>query len=61
MPKRYMTDDNGGVRLTSHCAGIEEIECQIDQMQRDLEELRRKARAKFAAFSKMKPKPFGPN
>jgi hypothetical protein len=51
VPKQHSTGSNGAVHLTPHCAGLGEVEWHIDRLQAELEEIRKRARKKFAAVA----------
>ena len=57
MVKSITRDEEGNILLTPHCAGVKEIEWQFDQMQKDIEKMRKIARKKFAEFKNMPLKP----
>ncbi len=45
----YYTTDNGVVHLSHDCVTELELDFVIDQMKRDLDDIRRRAKSKFAA------------
>jgi hypothetical protein len=57
VPKNLSRTEDDVASLTPHCAQIDEFEWQIDQLHKELEEIRKRARRKYAAA---KDKPLRP-
>src|SRR5262245_23942248 len=48
VPDHYSCDNDGWPMLTPRCASVGELESQIDRMQAELEEIRKRGRRAFA-------------
>ena len=46
--RKHPHEENGSLHVTHLCAGFDELDWQITQMQKELEEIRKKARAKYS-------------
>jgi hypothetical protein len=59
VPVQYHADGkSGSLRLSAHCASLREIEDVLNQVQADLEVLKREARNRFGAFAQFRPRDF---
>ncbi|MBA7570404.1 hypothetical protein ES708_12154 [subsurface metagenome] len=50
--KSYSESTRGFIFITPDCVSIRELEYEIDRLKKELEDIRKKARRKFAGISK---------